>query len=179
MASATKLIDVPELLEIPDPPGGRYELHHGQLFAVTFSKFGHTEIQGGLTELLGPFASGRGRLCAEFPFRAQPRFELRAADVGFVTSARLAGISRDDYLLGAPDLVIEVLSPSNQKGDMVRRRMLCLANGCAEFWLVDSRRKSVTIYRPDGSEVTYGEGDVIPLTLPGPGELAVRRIFSV
>ncbi len=71
------------------------------------------------------------------------------------------------------------MSPSNRKGDLVERRKLCLANGCLEFWLVDSRRKSVTIYRPDGSESTYGEGEVIPLTLPGPGELAVRQIFSV
>jgi Uma2 family endonuclease len=103
---------------------------------------------------------------------------LRAADVGFVTATRDRATSGDDFLMGAPDLVIEVLSTSNRKGDMAERRSLCLSTGSQEFWIVDPKRQTVEVFTPDGSSKTYQSGDVIPLTLPSQGELPVAKIFT-
>ena len=178
MATATRLIDVPEYLEIPDPPGGRYELHHGQLFEVSFAKIGHSRVQDTLVDCLRPFAAGRGRLRAELAFRALPHYELRAADVGYVIRERDEACSPDDYLYGAPDLMIEVVSPSNRKGEMNERKALCLANGCSEFWTVDPKERTVIVDKSDGSSTTYRSVDVIPLTLPAPGKLRVDDIFT-
>lgn len=162
---------------LPEPVGGRYELHHGELVFVTRPKLGHAEIQNRLADFLRGLASGRGVVWTEFAFRPLPEYEVWAADVAFVSNDRLAAASRKDYLRGAPELVIEVLSPSNSATEMVEREALCMENGCLQFWLVDPKRKTVKVSTPDRRSITYIEGEKIPLTVPAPGELAVAEIF--
>ena len=48
MGTTTGLITVEELRQMPDPAGGRYELHNGELVAVTFPKQRHVVIQNRL-----------------------------------------------------------------------------------------------------------------------------------
>lgn len=107
MNTATKLLTVEEYDKIPNPPGGIYELHHGELVLVTYPKQGHKNIQRQLRELLGPFAKGSGIIETEFPFRAEPEYELRGADVAFVSKHRVEAIDPDGWLMDAPELVIE------------------------------------------------------------------------
>lgn len=177
-SAAAKLIDVPELLELPDPPGGQYELHGGRPFAVTFAKSGRYRLQRHLERLLQGLAGSLGEVGIEFAFRPLPHFELRAAEVAYVSRERFDAVPADDYLAGAPDLVVEVLSPSNRKGPLDERMRLCLANGCVEFWIVDPKRRSVMVHRSGGVARGFGIGDVIPLALTAPGSLAVDAIFA-
>ena len=55
----------------------------------------------------------------EFAFRALPEHELRVADVAFVSRERLNNTDPDDNLHGAPDVVVEVFSPSNTVAEIV------------------------------------------------------------
>ncbi len=162
---------------LPEPVGGRYELHHGELVFVTFVKHGHALIQNRIKELLDPLAKGRGVVWTEYAFRPLPEYELRSADVAFVSAARIAATDRNDYLRGAPEIVVEVLSPSNRTAEMVEKETLCLENGCLEFWLVDPKRKTVRVATPDRRSITYIESEKIPLTIPAPAELPVAEIF--
>jgi Uma2 family endonuclease len=173
-----RLVDVPELLETPEPPGGRFELQAGRLFPVAFAKSGHYRLQRRLERLLQRLAEGFGEVGIEFAFRLFAHFELRAADVAYVVRARFEAVPPDDYLAGAPDLMIEVLSPSNRKGPLEDRIRLCLSNGCSEFWVVDSKQQAVTVFRSGTAGIRYALGDTIPLTLPAPGMLPVSEIFS-
>ncbi len=84
-----------------------------------------------------------------------------------------------DYFHGAPDLVIEVLSPSNTKAEMRDKATLCLANGCLEFWVLDEMKRQVAVSTPNGVTITYRSGQVIPLRLFGDASLAVDQIFDV
>ena len=59
----------------------------------------------------------------------------------------------EDYLFGAPELVIEVLSPSNTASEMRDKRKLCLANGSVEFWVVDPEQREVEVSTPDGHSI--------------------------
>jgi Uma2 family endonuclease len=52
------------------------------------------------------------------PFRPLPEHELWAADVAYVSKERWEQIDPEDNLVGAPDLVIEVLSPSNTAAEI-------------------------------------------------------------
>ena len=70
-------------------------------------------------------------------------------DVLFVSAARLASIE-DNGVHGAPDLVIEVLSPGTRRRDLTRKRSLYEDRGVNEYWLVDSEARTVTILRRDG-----------------------------
>ena len=163
---------------VPDPKAGRYELHHGVLFEVTFPKMNHWRIQRRLTRLLEPLAEGRGVVGTEFGFRPLAEYELWAADVAFVSQLRFDSVPAGDWLHSAPELVIEVLSPSNTASEIAEREAMCLENGCVEFWLVDPKRKTVRVSTPDRKSITYVEEEKFPLTLPTSGELAVSEIFS-
>jgi Uma2 family endonuclease len=82
----------------------------------------------------------------------------------------------DDNLHGTPELVVEVLSPSNTASEMLDRETMCLENGCQEFWVADPKRESVRITTARGEVKTYRSGDSIPLRLFG-GEWKVSEIF--
>jgi Uma2 family endonuclease len=108
-------------------------------------------------------AFGRfGIVETELPFRALPEYDLRVADVAYVTRERWEDAGDDD-LFGARDVVIEVLSPSNSAIEINEKTALCLDNGCREFWAVDLRLRLVKVSTPDGLTRTYRSGESIPL----------------
>jgi Uma2 family endonuclease len=111
----------------------------------------------------------------EFPFRALPEYDLRAADVAFVARDRWDSVGEED-LRGSPELVIEVLSPSNTRSKIQAMAALCLATGTEEFWVVDGKRKTVSVTLRGGNTVVYGISDTIPLRMFH-SELTLAEIF--
>jgi Uma2 family endonuclease len=114
----------------------------------------------------------------ELAFRALPEYELRVADVAYITHERAASIAGDDNLHGAPDLVIEVLSPSNTAREIKEKADLCLANGCRQFWAVDSRLRQIAVSTPDGLTRIYRSGESIPLVFADNQSLKVDAAFA-
>jgi Uma2 family endonuclease len=111
------------------------------------------------------------------PDRPLPEYELRGADVAFVSQQRWDATDDDDNLHGSPDLVIEVLSPSNTKAEIHDKAVLCLSTGTLQFWVLDPKRNTISV-TPQGNEpVLYRTGDRIPLPLFG-GELDVAEFFG-
>jgi Uma2 family endonuclease len=78
--------------------------------------------------------------------------------------------------MGAPEIVAEVLSPSNSAAEMPEKERLCLENGCREFWEIDPKRRTVRVSTPDGRSKTYRTGQQIPLLFGG--ELSLDAIFE-
>jgi Uma2 family endonuclease len=176
--TTAKLMTFAEFERIPNPPEGGfpYELRHGELVKVAPAKLQHTRVQRQLRRLLESAAGSTGVIDKEIGFRALPEYEFRIADVAFVSTARWEG--PEDYLVGAPEIVIEVLSPSNTMTEMLDREKLCLENGCQEFWVVDIDRRQVKISTPDGRTITYRVGQEIPLPLLNDGRIPVDAIFA-
>jgi Uma2 family endonuclease len=106
------------------------------------------------------------------PYRPLPEYEGWCADVAFVSKARWDSIDR--WLAGAPELVIDVLSPSNTAAELLEKEQICLENGAREFWIVDPKRRTVRVSTA-GGHVTYKSGQSIPLFFGG--SLAVDDIF--
>jgi Uma2 family endonuclease len=178
MPTATGLMTVEEFAKLPEPADGTYlELHHGEVVHLTFPKPEHRDVQHRLYDMLKPIALTKWVVQLELPFRALPEHELRAADVGIVSRERYLAINRGEYLRGAPDMVIEVESPSNTSAELDDKEALCLASGCREFWIVYSERKLVRA--TTGETVRrYKEGESIPLSLFPGRTLAVSDIFA-
>jgi Uma2 family endonuclease len=172
----TGLITFEEFASLPDPPGGYYELHHGQVVFMPFRKQGHAIIQEVLSDLLKPRTRGKGFLTIEFPFRPAAEYESWQADVGFVAKERWQ--KGADYFFGAPDLVIEVLSPSNTKAEILERQDICLSNGCTAFWTVNPKRRLVLVTGVDRKTVTYDCSMSLPLPEPLSGRIPVAAIFE-
>jgi Uma2 family endonuclease len=172
------LMTVERYRELPELPGVRQELHWGQVVNVAFPKMIHAKLQRRLVDLLRPITEKQGQVTIEFPFRAVPQYDLRGADVAFISQERWNETDDNDNLRGSPELVIEILSPSNTKTEMREKAALCLSTGCEEFWLVDSHRKTVNVTRQDGDYTLYGMGDRIPLARFN-ASLDVDAIFAV
>jgi Uma2 family endonuclease len=179
MAAVTHLMTVEAFRKLPEDHGSVYhELRHGELVPVTRPKLKHHLIQDRLVELLKPVAQSAGHVSMEFAFRALPEHELRVADVAFVRRERLDNTDPNDNLHGAPEIVIEVLSPSNTAAEIYDKEKLCLENGAQEFWVVDPDRRQVKVSTPDGRTTTYPSGQEIPLPLFGGAKVAVNAIFG-
>jgi Uma2 family endonuclease len=177
--TTTHLMTVAEYKQIPEHNEAFfYELHHGELVKVCHPKPRHYKTQWRLQKLLEGPAGDAGFVGIEIAFRPLPEHEVWAADVAFVSKERWEQIDLDDYLQGAPELVVEVLSPSNTVEEISDKEKTCLEGGCQEFWVVNEKRRQVKVSTPDSLTKTYNEGQQIPLTLFGSGSIAVRAIFT-
>ena len=179
MSVATRKLTVAEYRELPRPKGGWWELHHGELVKVTFPVHKHNRIQLRLLFLLAPICGKRFVVAMEFAFRPEPEHELWSADLGAVPEQRWAAIDPDGWMDGAPDLAIEILSPSNTPKEIRHKQEMCMANGCKEFWVVDPDKMFVRVIHLDREPKTYFIGGLIPLDVIGGGALAVSEIFEV
>ena len=178
MAALPSLMTVDQFRQLPEGGECAYELHYGEVVAVTRPKARHWKLQTHLIEVLGPRLKRFGNVGMEMPYRPVAEFDLRAADVALVSRARWEAIDPDDNLRGAPDLVIEVKSPSNTARQLRELVALCLANGALECWIVDTEKKSVTVMTCDGASVVYSSGGSVPLSRFGGGDLPVDEIFA-
>src|SRR5205823_1671861 len=113
MAALPSLITVDEFREMPDTGEHAYELHHGEVVAVTRPKAPHWRLQMRLIRLLDLKLKDFGEVGMEMPYRPVDEFDMRVADVAVVSRARADAVNPDDNLHGAPELVIEIKSASN------------------------------------------------------------------
>jgi len=176
MEAQTALMTFAEFERLPDPPSGHLELHHGEVVSMPPRIISHFEIQGALLMLLRELEAF-GRLSGEFPFQPTPEHEYWTADIGFVAKARwLAKTGK--YFIGAPDLVIEVLSESNTMREMLDRQEICLDNGCLCFCVVDPKRQTIMVTTPDRTTHTYRRDE--RFVLPGilTSGIEVAAIFA-
>jgi Uma2 family endonuclease len=88
------------------------------------------------------------------------RDRVRAPDVAFVTTARLPeGRLPEGFIRGAPDLAVEVLSPSDNPMDVQQKVRDYLDAGARLVWVIAPSAKSATLYRADGSARLLREDD--------------------
>ena len=168
---------VAQYRQLPNRDDAIQELHWGQVVTLTRPKMRHAKIQSRLVRLLRPKAEHLGVVESEVAFRALPEYDLRGADVAFVSQQRWDATPDDDNLHGSPEIVIEVLSPSNTKAEIREKAALYLSTGARDFWIVDPKRRTVTVTRGEGDAGVLSSGDRLPLSMFG-GDLEVARIFE-
>ncbi len=172
-----------ELFEMP-ADGFRYELVRGVLKQMSPAGAEHGRIGAFLCTHLTNHAQ-LNRL--GYTYNADTGFKITlnpdtvlAPDVSFVTRERAQTI-RDmrKYLPFAPDLAIEILSPSDSYSETVEKVDEWIAAGTRAVVLVDPRRKRVTIYRSQTQVVELKEGESleVPEVVPG-WSVAVAEIFD-
>lgn len=160
-----------ELLAMPDD-GFRYELVRGELVKMAAASFDHGIHASRIVETLLPFV--RGNRLGEIPL-AEPGFLLgtnpdhvRIPDVGFVSQKRVDAAERPFvFFPGAPDLVVEVISPNDRLSDVHDKIAEWLAAGTLMAIVVNPRNFTVQVHTPDGiTELTEADtldgGDVVP-----------------
>jgi Uma2 family endonuclease len=100
----------------------------------------------------------------------------------FFVSAERRDIVGEEYVEGAPDLVVEVLSPSNWLYDRREKFQAYLAAGVPEYWIVDYRARTVEVFvREEGAYALLGKfeaGDVARSEVVAGFQVAVDDIFT-
>lgn len=162
-----------ELIALPDDEGQRYELWDGELIIMSPASLRHEEISFRLLLALGNFAD-QHRAGQVYGGNAGFRLDRRtmyAPDVSFVSKERWRVIryDPDKYANAAPDLAVEVLSPSDTIRQTESKIADYFAYGTCLAWLVNPRRLQVRVYhRPgehlllEGSAAELDGGDVLP-----------------
>ena len=161
--STTTLITAEQLFRTPEYERG-YDLVAGEIRKMTPTKRVHGVVETRLAVRLGAYVEqlDLGEVQTGEPgfIVARDPDTVLAPDVAFVRKERLTAGSVDKgYQTGAPDLAVEVLSPSDRMPEARKKAKAWLAAGAAMVWLVNPARRTVTICRTAASPETLTETD--------------------
>jgi Uma2 family endonuclease len=178
----TRLVTADDLLAMGSD--ARYELIDGELHEVSPTSFESGLIASYLYgSLLGYVRPRRLGLVvtaeAGWVLRQNPDTVV-APDIGFVRAERLPSQPDwDRFILVVPDLAVEVVSPSDRPGDLLRKVQVYADAGVPLVWVVYPKRRAVTVYRLSEPPVTLQAGDTLTGADVLPGfEMAVAEIFA-
>ena len=153
----------------------RYELLDGELILAPSPNMAHQEVVANLGTSLGVFVKEHdlGRVYFAPTDVVFTDTDVLQPDVLFISKER-QDIRTPANIQGAPDLVIEVLSPSSSSRDWGYKRELYALHGVREYWIIDptNRMVSILVLRNDVLEVEY------TLTETNTAESLVLRGFS-
>ncbi len=131
------------------PEWVRAEIIDGEMFVrMTTPSTTHQDILMNLSFQLELYIQRKQGKCRVFP---APFGVLPKKDIHNYVEPDITLICDDEKLnakgcYGAPDLVIEIVSPSNRKMDYVRKLALYREAGVREYWIIDPKHEQVTVY---------------------------------
>jgi Uma2 family endonuclease len=158
--------------------GHRYEIVNGELIDMGNSGAKHGYVCSVLMILLGGYVHIQ-KLGAMFDSSTAFKMKSgnkRSPDISFMAKERLQGLEElpDGFLEGAPDLAVEILSPSNTVEEIHNKLVEYFENGSRLVWVINPKEKYVLVYRssqePDrllkSVDSLDGEDIVPDFTLP-------------
>jgi Uma2 family endonuclease len=107
-------------------------------------------------------------------------FDIVQPDLLYLANER-RDLLTESHLAGAPDLVVEIVSESTRKRDVLVKRHLYTNAGVAEYWLVDPELETLTLFRGIGRldrVAELGRGDTLETPLLPGFRLALDRLFD-
>ncbi len=186
MTTQERFYTLADLRAMPDD-GIRRELHHGELVEMNPPAHRHALLSGEIFGLLFIYnkthnagivmGSDGGYLMHTDPDTGKQTVLI--PDVSFVSKARETK-NFDDLFVGAPDLAVEIISPSETSGMIVRKLQGYFAYGTRMVWLVYPDAQLIEVYvAADQYQMldlngTLDGGDVLPSFT-----LSVRDVFAV
>jgi len=153
MIATLRPLTYDDLLDMPDD-GQRYEIIRGELIVNPAPTWGHQEVVGRLFQLLKNYArETKGGQVGLAPFDVRlGRHDAVQPDLVFLSAARGRVPWDDNSIEYAPDLVVEVISPSSRRNDRVRKMALYADSGVPEYWIADPLEQTLIV------NVLLGEG---------------------
>jgi Uma2 family endonuclease len=179
------LLTVADLDIMPDD-GNRYEIIEGELFVSRSPSLTHQSVSGNLFRSVDTYLIQNpiGRLWTT-PGVILSELSGVIPDLVFVRNERLNEIASGDRITGAPDLVIEIVSPGaeNERRDRLAKRQLYGKYGVKEYWIVDFEKRTIEVYLLQGQtlelqSILTEPDEITSSVLPGYG-CKVGAIFSI
>ncbi len=160
------------------PDGDRYELVNGELIIVDNSGMEPGHFASVLNAFLTTFVLSHklGVICDSSTAFTMKTGNKRSPDVSFVAKDRLKGLKKlpKGFLQGAPDLAVEIISPSNNTFDEIHTKIVeYFDSGSKLVWVIHPDEESVLVYhkpQPDKllqrSDSLDGETIIPGFTVP-------------
>ena len=166
---------------------GRYELVDGEVVELSPVNDPHGAVAGYIVTAFNnysrPRSAGWARVETGYWIRHDPD-TVRGPDVSFRLRSRSEReVPNTGFVPGAPDIAVEVVSPSNTAAEMGRKVAEYLAAGSQRVWVVyqatPRNPRRVIVHRADGATITYTGDDVITDEELLPGfSLPLSEIFE-
>ncbi|TGY95102.1 Uma2 family endonuclease [Petralouisia muris] len=135
------------------PEDARAEVFDGQIYYMASPSQDHQTISMELSTMLNTYLKSKHGPCRVF----HAPFDVKLQDTPLtIVQPDLMIVCDKDKLdgkrcNGAPDFIIEIISPSNPADDYIRKLYYYKNAGVREYWIVDPRRKTVTVNYFDGN----------------------------
>lgn len=161
--------------ERPDSDLGHYELLNGRIVVSPPAGWPHGRIGVRIARVLDEHAERRG---IGHAFDSSAGFDLPSGDTlepdaSLVSHARWNAAPAPvlgQFLKVVPDLVVEILSPSTRRRDLTEKKDVYAKNGVDEYWVIDPRARSITVFSRRGDAfddgVTRTSGALLSRLLP-------------
>ena len=148
----------------------------------------HSLISGNLFRQLRNFFEGKANEVHAAPFDVRlPKKNERDEEIDTVVQPDIVVVCDETKLddkgcRGAPDLVVEILSPSTASRDHITKKALYEKHGAKEYWVVSPTDRTLIVYRqaPDGrfaEALLFADADVIKVTLFPGLEIDLQKVF--
>jgi Uma2 family endonuclease len=144
----------------------------GEVILMSPVNFEHADINGFLYTLIRTFVDEHdlGKTVTEpFQIRFARQRRRRSPDIIFVSRGRSEIIKRQ-HVDGAPDLIVEVVSPESQNRDRRDKFLEYQTAGVREYWIIDPVSKTVDVYtlgRGKKFQQIAGKESIPSVVLPG------------
>ena len=163
-AIATKLITAEEFLNMPEPEdGSKQELFRGEIVTMAVNQaehcLVHTQLVWLLKNVVNPGKLGWVLMENAVTVERDPD-TVRGPDIAFYRISRVPNLPHE-YNPLPPDLIVEILSPSYQRGAVREKIREYLGAGVRLVWVVDPDAQTVMVYDGNLRGVELGEDDTI------------------
>lgn len=176
------MLTVGDYRNLPET-GPRYQLIGGDLFMAPAPNRYHQEISRNLELMLGSYLKENpiGKMY-HAPFDVVlDEFNVFQPDILFVSRDRYS-ILTDAGIEGAPDFIVEILSPKTARLDLDNKRKMYIRHGVRELWIIDPETRSILVYRSDrdlsNPVATRREGDHLESPLFPGLRIETKELFA-
>jgi len=181
---ATALVTSEQYLALPDEfdhNGNRIkdELIGGEIVKMPPDSLLRDRIKSLITRILGRYLDATLQTSLELLIEAGAevsKYDTFIPDLGIVRIGRLSGEAR--VLRGAPDLAIEIVSPSDRPGTLKKKIEAYLKGGSQSVWVINPKTQLVMIHSADAVVELKGDQRVEDPLLPG-FALPVSEFFKL
>jgi Uma2 family endonuclease len=181
MVSTSSLVTAEQLFQMPDD-GKRRELIRGRLIEMSPVGGQHGYVVSNVDFLIKQYVRQQrlGVVLVGDPGVVLERAPdtVRAPDLAYYSHARWTQVADPTrYLEVCPELVVEVVSPSDRPGEVREKVQAWRTFGVALIWVVDPQRLTVAAHQADGSVVVIGQDGEVDGATVLPGFRAPVRAF--
>ncbi|MDZ7935503.1 MAG: Uma2 family endonuclease [Emticicia sp.] len=178
-----KLLTYNDYVKLTPPDSGNFELLNGRIFFMASPKPSHQDVSSLLHTFLGFYIvqNKLGKLFTapmDVIFTEHDTFQ---PDLLFISKERL-NIIGENKIEGSPDMVVEILSPSNNDTEMSYKKHIYEVSGVKEYWLINVEKQTLKLYKQVDNELRWQrdiqKNEVLKSEIIQGFELELSKIFE-